>query len=145
MSEVKLYDIKRKTEIEPCSDVVSRQAVLSRKIYTETEEGWSGYTVDADYIEHLPSVTVRQTSTMTSGYIDFEPIDERNGIRQTGEWKEVYAETDYRNGWIEFTCPNCEYQHGLESGEYGWSYGDPIPWKYCPICGMEVKEEINQG
>ena len=39
-----------------CDDCISRQAVLSKKIYTETEEGWSGYTVDADYIEHLPSV-----------------------------------------------------------------------------------------
>lgn len=62
--------------------------------------------------------------------------------RKTGKWKEVYAETDYRDGWIEFCCEFCEYRHGLESGEYGWSYGEPIPWKYCPICGakMEVDE-----
>lgn len=57
-----------------------------------------------------------------------------------GHWKEVYAETDYRNGWIEFSCENCEYQHGLESGQYGWSYGDPIPWKFCPICGAKMAE-----
>lgn len=36
-----------------------------------------------------------------------------------GAWKEVYAETDYRNGWIEFSREACEYQHGIESGEYG--------------------------
>ena len=60
--------------------------------------------------------------------------------QRTGKWQEVYAETDYRNGWIEFSCENCEYQHGLESGEYGWSYGDPIPWKYCPICGARMVE-----
>ena len=59
---------------------------------------------------------------------------------KTGHWKEVYAETDYRNGWIEFSCENCEYQHGLESGEYDWSYGDPIPWIYCPICGAKMVE-----
>lgn len=58
---------------------------------------------------------------------------------KTGHWKEVYAETDYHNGWIEFSCENCEYQHGLESGQYGWSYGDPIPWKYCPICGAKME------
>lgn len=62
--------------------------------------------------------------------------------RPTGRWKEVYSETDYRNGWIEFSCECCEHQHGLESGEYGWSYGEPIPWKFCPLCGakMEVEE-----
>lgn len=61
---------------------------------------------------------------------------------KTGYWRgrEVYAKTDYRNGWIEFTCEKCEYQHGLESGEYGWSYGDPIPWKYCPMCGAKMIE-----
>ncbi len=61
--------------------------------------------------------------------------------RHTGEWKEVYAETDYQNGWIEFTCENCKYQHGLESGEYDWHFGDPIPWKYCPMCGARMEEE----
>lgn len=60
---------------------------------------------------------------------------------KTGKWQEVYAETDYKNGWIEFSCENCEYQHGLESGEYGWYYGDDIPWKYCPICGAKMEGE----
>lgn len=67
---------------------------------------------------------------------------------KTGRWKEVYAEADYRNGWIEFSCENCEYQHGLESGQYGWSYGDSIPWKYCPICGarmVEPQESEDEG
>lgn len=58
-----------------------------------------------------------------------------------GHWKEIYAETDYRNGWIEFTCEFCEYQHGLESGQYGWYYGEPIPWKYCPCCGAKMESE----
>ena len=61
--------------------------------------------------------------------------------QKTGEWKEVYAESDYRDGWIEFTCENCECQHGLESGQYGWYYGDDIPWKYCPLCGAKMKGE----
>ena len=61
-----------------------------------------------------------------------------------GEWKEVYAETDYRNGWIEFSCECCGHQHGLESGEYGWSYGEPIPWKFCPLCGARMfAKDIN--
>ena len=49
--------VEKLDEQEPCDDAVSREAVLAKKIYTETEEGWSGYTVNADYIEQLPSVT----------------------------------------------------------------------------------------
>lgn len=43
-------------EQEPCEDAISRDAVLEKAVYTETEEGWSGYTVDVDYIKSLPSV-----------------------------------------------------------------------------------------
>jgi hypothetical protein len=68
-----------------------------------------------------------------------ERIGELLADRPQGEWKEVYAETDYRNGWIEFSCECCGHQHGLESGEYGWSYGEPIPWKFCPLCGARMK------
>ena len=41
-------------------DLISRQAVLEKKLYTETEEGWSGYTVDVKDIESLPSIQPRQ-------------------------------------------------------------------------------------
>ena len=44
-----------------CEDVVSREAVLAKKVYTETEEGWSGYTVDVKEIENLPSVYPKKT------------------------------------------------------------------------------------
>lgn len=53
-----LYEeLKNGTPLSESEDCVSRQAVLSHKEYTETEEGWSGYTVDADIIEQLPPVT----------------------------------------------------------------------------------------
>lgn len=70
-----------------------------------------------------------------------EAINDENADRPTGEWTEVYAETDYCNGWIEFSCECCGHQHGLESGEYGWSYGEPIPWKFCPLCGAKMRGE----
>ena len=70
-------------------------------------------------------------------WVEVQPTIEPE--RKMGKWQEVYAETDYRNGWIEFSCENCEYQHGLESGQYGWSFGDQIPWKYCPICGAKME------
>ncbi len=50
-------------------------------------------------------------------------------------WKEVYAESDGNNSWIEFQCPHCGETFGIESGQYGWHYTDPIPWKACPMCG----------
>lgn len=43
-------------EQEPCEDAISRDAVLEKAVYTETEEGWCGYTVDVDYIKSLPPV-----------------------------------------------------------------------------------------
>ena len=44
-------------EKEPCEDAISRDAVLKKAVYTETEDGWCGYTVDVDYIKSLPPVT----------------------------------------------------------------------------------------
>lgn len=74
-----------------------------------------------------------------AGKAALDAIKALPSAQRKGKWKEVYAETDYRNGWIEFSCECCEYQHGLESGEYGWHYGDEIPWKYCPICGAKME------
>ena len=102
--------------------------------------------IDADVLkEHidklpaLPDGNFAGNHSALKALINMQPTIEQE--RKTGHWKEVYAETDYRNGWIEFSCEACEYQHGLESGEYGWHYGDPIPWKYCPMCGARMKEE----
>ena len=39
-------------------ELIDREEVLSKKVYTETEEGWSGYTVDVKDIEQLPTVQV---------------------------------------------------------------------------------------
>lgn len=85
-------------------------------------------------------------SSIKDGWGRISPIDACQNIRclpsadrPQGKWQEVYAETDYNNGWIEFTCECCGHQHGLESGEYGWSYGDPIPWEFCPLCGARMK------
>ena len=57
------------------------------------------------------------------------------------EWKEIYAESEGSNSWIEFKCPHCGYSFGMESGEYDWHYGDEIPWKYCPICGGSAEHK----
>ena len=36
--------------------------------------------------------------------------------------------------FIEFCCSECGLSVGFEDGEYDWYYGDPIPWKSCPMC-----------
>ena len=51
-----INDIKAIPSAEPCEDAISRDAVLEKAGYTETEEGWCGYTVDVDYIKALPPV-----------------------------------------------------------------------------------------
>lgn len=120
-------------EQQTCEDTVSRQAVLDLiskfilEIHTEGGRDLNAHTNDV-----LRQILRNVGSDRVLPSVNPQP--------KTGHWKEVYAETDYRNGWIEFSCENCEYQHGLESGEYGWSYGDPIPWKYCPICGAKMVE-----
>lgn len=99
------------------NDLISRQAAFDEIIWN-SDNGVIDAKVAIEALRKLPSV---------------EPE------RKPGTWQEVYAETDYRNGWIEFTCENCEYQHGLESGEYNWHFGDPIPWQYCPMCGAKME------
>lgn len=47
-------------EYEECDDCISRQAALDKASYMETEEGWSGRTVDVKDIEALPPVIPKQ-------------------------------------------------------------------------------------
>ena len=106
------------------SELIEKQAVIDALLakmdtIDDKPEVVLGLAVAAGMIKDMPSVTPAE---------------------KVGRWQEVYAETDYHNGWIEFSCENCEYQHGLESGEYEWHYGDPIPWKYCPMCGAKMQE-----
>ena len=56
---------------EPCEDYISRQAVIDKAVYTETEEGWSGMTVDVKDIEALPSVNPQKPKT---GYISIDDV-----------------------------------------------------------------------
>ena len=82
-------DAIKALEQEQCTDAISRQDVLEKAVYTETEEGWYGYTVDVEYIKSLPSVTPQP---------------------KTGHWIPV--------GWIPngrwgYPNPEDEYKHFL--------------------------------
>jgi len=65
-------------------DAISREAVLEKAVYTETEEGWWGYRVDVDYIKSLPSVTPKPT--------ECEDAIRRDAVRQAID--EIYNCTE---------------------------------------------------
>ena len=48
------------------------------------------------------------------------------------------GEPDGYAAFIEVHCSKCGYDLGTESGQYGWSYGDPFPLIYCPNCGAKM-------
>ena len=97
-------------EQEPCEDAISRNAVLEKAVYTETEEGWCGYTVDVDYIKSLPSVTS-------------EP--------KTGHW----IEKDGFDGDTYYDCSECGESWTTIEGN-PWNNG----MKYFPNCGAKMEE-----
>lgn len=63
---------------------------------------------------------------------------------QKGEWivdTEDYGEpSEGHYGWIEVHCPVCGTDYSLETGQYGWSYGEPFPYLFCPMCGDDKRE-----
>lgn len=105
-------------EQEPCEDAISRDAVLEKAVYTETEEGWSGYTVDVDYIKSLPPVKPQEPKTV------------------------LYSGDGYADGYMVYDmaeCPNCGYEY--EDGDKDWGLS------FCPSCGQKLdweSEEINE-
>ena len=139
-----LYD---RLNTDYCDDAVSREAVLAKKIYTETEEGWSGYTVNADYIEQLPSVTVRQTDNHlldgvhAMGYREGYKDAQANFVRQTGVWiKEKINDYSYK-----VYCSSCGKHAIMEYISTGDTYsasghGEIKKTKYCPNCGAKMVE-----
>ena len=104
------YLWEKYVEQEPCDDAISRDAVLEKAVYTETEEGWGGYTVDVDYIKSLPSVTS-------------EP--------KTGHW----IEKDGFDGDTYYDCSECGESWTTIEGN-PWNNG----MKYFPNCGAKMEE-----
>lgn len=48
-------------------------------------------------------------------------------------------------GFIEFHCPICRQEYSLEDGQYGWTYGDDIPFDFCSKCGTKLKANDEKG
>lgn len=76
------------------------------------------------------------------------------GYRFTPKKEEVYTakaawiidecdstDTTPARWYIDFHCPKCDTEYGLEEGQYGWYDGKEIPYKFCPICGERLITE----
>ena len=104
---------------ESCEDAIRRQAGLDKEVYTETEEGWSGRTVDVKVIEALPSVKPQE---------------------KTGRWIKYGSP---RCGEQHYQCTACGYY--INFGQWGELYTKEF--KYCPNCYarmIELKEGDDQ-
>lgn len=61
-----------------------------------------------------------------------------------GCWMTDEADAGEPGGYeafIEVHCSECRYSIGIEDGEYGWYYGDPFPFNFCPCCGADMRAQ----
>lgn len=65
-----------------------------------------------------------------------------------GQWITDECDPGEPNGYpafIEVHCSMCGCTIGIESGQYGWFYGDPFPMRYCPECGKKMDKEYKRN
>lgn len=58
-----------------------------------------------------------------------------------GQWKVLECDGGEPGGYAPYIiveCANCGRIVGIEQGQYGWAYGDPFPWKCCPLCEAKM-------
>ena len=103
-----MEDIKKLPPVkpEPCEDAISRQAVLDKEVYTETSDGWTGWTVDVNDIKALPPVRPEQK---TGHWIREEHPDAMPTFTVT--WRCSVCGKDQSYGEPPF-CPNCGSYNG---------------------------------
>ncbi len=116
----------------------------------ETPEGQATYHYDIDpywdmfkvkeldkapkWDGHTPQVAIDRIAKLSADVVE---------VRH-GSWIVTDADDgmcESYEGFIEFHCSECGSSSGMENGEYDWYYGDPIPWKYCPMCGAKMDGE----
>lgn len=90
--------------------------------------------------ERYPSDEVSMSNERIAEHL----VDNGVTIRERGKWIVTDADSGSFGEYapfIEFKCPKCESCYGIESGQYDWQYGDPIPWVSCPLCGADMRGE----
>lgn len=61
--------------------------------------------------------------------------------RKHGEWNILEYDCGRVGGYAPYLvveCTNCREVVRIEQGQYGWTYGDPFPWKRCPLCEAKM-------
>jgi len=74
------------------------------------------------------------------GWLEKRPVVDAVPVVH-GQWVVDEADSGEPDGYsafIKFHCPICNESYSLESGEYDWSYGDDIPFKFCHECGTKM-------
>lgn len=111
----------------------------------ETEQGQATYHYDVEPYWDMFKVKELEKAPKYDGHTPSDAIDRIGNLKQSeGEWIVTDADSgsfgEYEP-FIEFKCPNCKSVYGIESGQYDWEYGEPIPWVACPLCGAKMKGE----
>lgn len=68
------FDIEKSLicrKIEPC-DAISREELIKKAVYTETTDGWSGYTVSAEDIKGMQSVQPKTGHCKDCKYFEYD-------------------------------------------------------------------------
>ena len=61
--------------------------------------------------------------------------------RKHGRWMTMEADGGEVGGYAPYIvveCSNCGLSVSIEDGQYGWHFGDPCPWKCCPLCETKM-------
>ena len=101
---------------------ISLNAVLEKAVYTETEEGWCGYTVDVDYIKSLPPVTPQRPTGLWIGVSCNDAFG--------GDYEAWMA---HGNPIAYHYCSECKDECYIDED------GKEILSDFCPCCGADMR------
>ena len=109
------------------NDLISRSALISEFEWLKSVVNESGKDEINDTIQRIQNAPA----------VDAAPVVHAHWIVDEAD----SGEPGGYPAFIEFHCPVCNESYSLENGEYGWSYGDDIPFKFCHECS--AKMDIN--
>lgn len=95
----------------------------------DDNENWIG-TENQSFVDHADVIDILSSIPT----VDAVPVVH-------GRWKTMECDMGEVGGYAPYIvveCSNCGEAVGIEEGQYGWAYGDPFPWKCCPLCEAKM-------